>query len=120
MSEGERQLDFFHVHPGELWGNEEYDWKLQKSVGRADALWIVADTSHPHNGNQDRIIVHWFEKETETLFLFKRIEEDAWFMHGYEDGEFGLFDENYGIFYKRSLIDYLFSMAKKLVVGKTI
>jgi len=118
-----KELGFGTVKPGELWGSdyEEYnETTRQFDHDRGDGLWIVADYTHHHNHNQDAIVVHWFDRSTYTLHLFKTILEDNWYMHGYEDGGFKLFDENYGIFYKRSLIDHLFGVARKMSIGKKI
>ncbi len=112
-----KELRFFDVKPGELYGAEYED-----STG--DALWIVAGYDEFYkirpNHYEDAIIVHWFEKETSTLHLYKTLGEETWLLHGYEDMEFGHFDSNYGDFWRMSIIDHLFKFANKITVGKIV
>lgn len=107
-----KELGFFKVEPGELYGAEyeRYNNKTKNmDNGRGDALWIIAGYKEVKPiYNEDTIIVHWYEEENDILHLNYKIGEEAWLMHGYEDMEFGHFDSNYGEFWKMSLVDHLF------------
>lgn len=107
-----KNLTFYNAKPGELWGSEG-----QGETG--DGLWIVGGYNHNVKASYDCVLVHWYENETRTFHLFKTISDEGWYMWGYEDMEFGLFDENFGIFYKRAFIDHLFRKADKIKLGKS-
>jgi len=118
MENTKPELNFFKIIPGQIWGAEEYNFDTD-SKSRGDALWVLIDYAVDHKGYEDRIIVHWYEKSEDTLHLFKYIEINGWLMHGFEDMEFKLVDENYSLFWKASLLDHLF-LSSKIDMGKVV
>jgi hypothetical protein len=90
------EVGFDKIKAGQLWVSNE----IAQNVGDYTLLWIVKDTTHQHEYDEDTIIVHQYDKKEivsdkeNYLRLSMRIGYNSWLTIGYEDFDLELSNED--------------------------